>query len=104
MAVPRQSADGIEHILGNCLTCFPFGHDFVHLCLGRNIAGQKEVPEGLDSRIGGVGGLGERCERLRDGLATEADPFLGVKIGNVGNQAADVTGAADALVDVLPGR
>ena len=96
VAVARQGADRVQHVLRDDLAGLPLGHDFVDLGLGRDIAGQQEVPEGLDGRIGGAGGLGQRREGLGDGLAAEADPFLRIKVGDVGDQAADVAGAADA--------
>ncbi len=43
--------------------------------------------------------LGQRREGLRDGLAAEADTFLGIEVGDVGNQGGNVTGTADGLVD-----
>ena len=62
MAVPRQGADRVKHVLGNNLAGLPLGNNFVDLSLGRDIAGQEEVPEGLDGRVVGTGALGSAAK------------------------------------------
>ena len=99
MAVPRQRADRVEHVLRHVLPGLPLGQDFVDLRLRRHVAGQQEVPERLDGRILRAGRLRQGLEGLGNRLAAEPDAFLRVEIGDVGDEAADVTGAADGLVD-----
>jgi hypothetical protein len=99
MAVPRQGADGVPHIGRDHLALFPLGQNLVNLGLCRDVAGQEEVPEGFNGRVLGVGGLGQRLKGLGDGLAAEADPFLGVEIGDIGDETTDVTRPTDRLVD-----
>ena len=67
-------------------------------CVGTSPVSRKYQND-FDGRILGPGDLGQRRERLGDRLAAEADPLLRVEVGDVGHEAADVAGAADALVD-----
>ncbi len=86
MAVARQCAYRSKYVLRNNLTGLPLGHDFGNLGISRHVTGKKHVPEGLNGRIGGTRSLGQRCKGLGDGLATEADPFLGIQVGDIGHE------------------
>src|SRR5574338_533979 len=68
----------------------------------RDLAGEEEVEEALHRRHLGAGDhvLLEGREGLGDGLAAEADAFLGIEVGDVGHEAAHVARAADRLADV----
>ncbi len=54
-----------------------------------------------DSTVGYLraGSLGKSREGLGNSLAAEADTFLRIEVGDVGNQAVDVASATDGLVD-----
>ena len=99
VAVTRHAADDIPHVGRNVLANLPLGQNFVDLGLGGHVAGEKEIPERFHGRIFGAGSLGKSCEGLGNGLAAEADTFLRIEVGDVGNQAVDVASAADGLID-----
>ena len=99
MTLTRHGAEDTPDVGRNILAKLPFGDNFVDLCRGRHVPGEQEVPERFHGGILGTLDLGERREDLRDGLAAEADAFLGIEVGDVGNQGGNTTGTADHLVD-----
>ena len=99
MGVARHRPEDVEHVLGHVCPRLEVLDDFERLLFRRNVAREEEVPEPFHVRIVAPGHLGQRRERLGDRLAAEADPLLRVEVGDVGHEAADVAGAADALVD-----
>ncbi len=97
MCVAGHGAKQVDYVLGNLGALFPVRDDLESLLHGRDITGQKKIPEALDIGVVATGNLGQGSKGFGNGHAPEPDAFHRIKIGDVGNQALNAAGAANGL-------
>ena len=99
MGIARQCTQYVNDVLGNLRAFLPVFDHFQCLLHGRYVSGHQHPPEAFNIRIITSGYFRQSFEGFGNGFAAEADAFIGVEVGDIGDQALDASGAADGLTD-----
>ena len=99
VAVPRHRPQHVEDVVGHGGPGLELADHLLGVGLGRDVAGQQQVEEALHVGHVAAGHLRQLLERLGDREPAEADPLLGVQVGDVGDQALHAPRAADGHAD-----
>ncbi len=97
MGVARQGVQHVPDVLRHLAAPMELVNDLIDVALGRQVTREQEIHMSFDIRHLCARRLGQLGQHLRNGVAAEADAFLGVEIRDVRYQALHPAHAADEL-------